>query len=71
MPMPDGIVSVLIDRESGCPARAGQRNVIFEVFREGHVPECEAAEEMLDPFNNASGIDPEPEEEQEESESLF
>ncbi|MDH3810209.1 MAG: PBP1A family penicillin-binding protein [Gammaproteobacteria bacterium] len=71
MPMPDGIVSVLIDRESGCPARAGQRNVIFEVFREGHVPECEATEEMLDPFNNASGIDPEPEEEQEESESLF
>ena len=24
MPMPDGIVSVLIDRETGCPARAGQ-----------------------------------------------
>ena len=71
MPMPDGIVSVLIDRESGCPARAGQRNVIFEVFREGHVPECAATDEMLDPFNNASGIDPEPEEEQEESESLF
>ena len=71
MPMPDGIVSVLIDREFGCPARAGQRNVIFEVFREGHVPECAATDEMLDPFNNASGIDPEPEEEQEESESLF
>jgi penicillin-binding protein 1A len=71
MPMPEGIVSVLIDRESGCPARAGQRNVIFEVFREGHVPECEAAEELLDPFNNASGVDPEPEEEQEESETLF
>ena len=71
MPMPDGIVSVLIDRESGCPARAGQRNVIFEVFREGQVPECEAPEEALDPFNNASGIDPEPEEEQEETESLF
>jgi penicillin-binding protein 1A len=71
MPMPDGIVSVLIDRESGCPARAGQRNVIFEVFREGQVPECEATEDVVDPFNNASGIDPEPEEEQEESETLF
>jgi penicillin-binding protein 1A len=71
VPMPEGIVSVLIDRESGCPARAGQRNVIFEVFREGHVPECEAVEEITDPFNDASGIDPEPEEEQEDNESLF
>ena len=71
MAMPEGIVSVLIDRESGCPARAGQRNVVFEVFRDGHVPECEADEDVTDPFNNASGIDPEPEEEQEEDESLF
>ncbi len=71
MAMPEGIVSVLIDRESGCPARAGQRNVVFEVFREGHVPECDATEDITDPFNNASGLDPEPEEEEEESEPLF
>ena len=71
MPMPNGIVSVLIDRQSGCPARAGQRDVVFEVFRDGHVPKCEAMDETIDPFNNASGIDPEPEDEQEESESLF
>jgi penicillin-binding protein 1A len=75
MPMPEGIVSVLIDRKSGCPARAGQRDVVFEVFRDGHVPECVAMDETIDPFNNASGIDPEPgeepEEEQEESEPLF
>jgi penicillin-binding protein 1A len=72
MPMPEGIVTVLIDRETGCPARAGQANVVFEVFREGHVPECEAIEELPDIFNDASGIDPEPEEEDEEDEeSLF
>ena len=57
MPMPDGMVSVLIDRDTGCPARAGQQNVVFEVFREGHVPVCELTEVILDPFNNTSGID--------------
>ena len=72
MPMPDGIVSVLIDRESGCPARAGQRNVVFEVFRDGHVPECDIADAAPDIFNDAAGMDPPPEEEnEEESESLF
>jgi penicillin-binding protein 1A len=68
MPMPEGIVSVLIDRETGCPARAGQRNVVFEVFREGRVPDCEVVEELPDIFNDASGIDPEPEEEPAEGE---
>ena len=76
MPMPEGIVSVRIDRETGCPARAGQLNATFEVFREGHVPDCEVVETITDPFNNASGIDPEPdeetgEEEDEEDTSLF
>jgi penicillin-binding protein 1A len=76
MPMPKGIVSVLIDRKSGCPARAGQRDVVFEVFRDGQVPECDNVDEVPDIFNNASGIDAPPEEEEpeepeEESESLF
>ena len=72
MPMPEGIVSVLIDRETGCPARAGQRNVVFEVFREGRVPDCEVVDELPDIFNDASGIDPEPEEEPvEDEEPLF
>ena len=64
-PMPDGIVSRRIDRETGCPARAGQRNTSFEFFREGRVPECEALEELPDIFNQAGGIDPviEPDEE--------
>jgi penicillin-binding protein 1A len=68
MPMPEGIVSVKIDRETGCPARAGQANVIFEVFREGHVPDCERFEEITDPFNNPAGTDPDPEEVEAEAE---
>ena len=73
MPMPEGIVSVRIDRETGCPARANQQNVTFEVFREDHVPECDDVEELPDIFNDASGIDaPSPEEgETEDPESLF
>ena len=72
-PMPEGIVTVKIDRDSGCPARSGQANTIFEVFREGHVPDCERVEEIPDPFNDASGIDPDPEQEEEDesSEPLF
>ncbi len=76
MPMPDGIVSVRIDPESGCPARSGQRGAIFEVFRDDQVPECEVVDDIPDIFNDAAGIDPEPEEEteenpEEETESLF
>jgi penicillin-binding protein 1A len=71
MKMPDGIISVLIDRDTGCPARAGQRNTIFEYFREGHVPECESTGELPDIFNDAAGMDPDPEAEAEEEEPLF
>ena len=74
MPMPEGIISVKIDRATGCPARSGQANVTFEVFRIGNVPDCERLEEITDPFNNAAGIDPDPEdveEQGEESESIF
>jgi penicillin-binding protein 1A len=72
MPMPEGIVSVLIDRKTGCPARAGQPNTTFEIFREGRVPECDHADEIPDIFNDAFGTDPEPEDESEEdAEPLF
>jgi len=72
MPMPEGIVSVRIDRNTGCPARVGQANAMFEVFREGQVPDCEHQEEVTDPFNNAAGMDVNPEEAtDEESEPLF
>lgn len=71
LPMPEGIVSVLIDRETGCPARAGQPNTIFEFFREGHVPVCENVSELPDIFNDAGGIDPAEEPAEEEPEPLF
>lgn len=70
LPMPDGIVSVLINRETGCPARAGQGNVIFEVFREGHVPTCEDIQQVPDIFNDPTGTDA-PEDEEAEEETLF
>ena len=60
MPQPDGIVNRRIDRATGCPARAGQLNTTFEMFREGHVPECENVEVLPDIFNDASGIDAPP-----------
>ena len=72
MPMPEGIVSVRIDRETGCPARAGQGNATFEVFREDNVPDCENLEALPDPFNDAAGIDPvEDPDQEEETEALF
>ena len=72
MPMPPGIVSVLIDKETGCPARAGQRNVIFEVFRQVHLPECETVEELPDIFNDTTGTgDGNGEESEEAEEPLF
>ena len=58
MPIPEGIVSVLIDKATGCPARAGQPNTMFEYFREGHVPKCDTADDIADIFNDASGTDP-------------
>ena len=60
MAMPEGIVSARIDPKTGCPARSGQRGTIFEYFREGNVPECDDVEELPDIFNDAGGIDPEP-----------
>jgi len=72
MPMPDGIVTVRIDSTTGCPARAGQSNAIFEMFREGHLPSCNAAEDLPDIFNNASGSDASEDEEGDTPpESLF
>ena len=60
MPMPEGIVSQRIDRRTGCPARAGQLDSIFEYFRVGNVPECQQQQEVPDLFNDAGAFDPEP-----------
>ncbi|MBT8086631.1 MAG: PBP1A family penicillin-binding protein [Gammaproteobacteria bacterium] len=70
MPMPDGIVSVLIDRESGCPARAGQRDVVFEVFFEDRVPECDDVDELPNIFNDAGSMDA-PADDVTDDESIF
>ncbi len=73
MPMPEGIIYQRIDLATGCPAPAGRTNTTWEVFREGHVPECDDVEELPDIFNEPSGIDAPPEEEaeEEEPESIF
>ena len=60
MPMPEGIVSQRIDRRTGCPARAGQLDSIFEFFRIGHVPQCERVEDIPDVFNDAGAVDAPP-----------
>ncbi len=43
----------------------------FEVFRDGNVPDCERRQDITDPFNDPAGIDPDSEEEDEESEEIF
>jgi penicillin-binding protein 1A len=68
MEMPDGIINQRINRKTGCPARAGEPNAIFEMFREGHVPTCENGGDAVDPFNDPTGID---EPETEEDDILF
>jgi hypothetical protein len=49
---------VRIDPATGCLARSGQANTIFEYFREGHLPDCSTAEDPQDIFNDAGGTDP-------------
>ncbi len=67
LPVPEGIVSVRISKKTGCPAGAvdASYNVMFEVFREGHVPVCELADVVVDPFNDPNALD------EEEPEELF
>ncbi len=53
MPIPEGIVTVRINRRTGCPAdaRTNIEDVMFESFRIGKVPECQTAESLEDIFN--------------------
>jgi penicillin-binding protein 1A len=76
MPMPEGIVTVRIDRKTGCPARAGQPDTIFEMFRDGHVPECQTELDTPRIFNDTMGVDDlliedEATDEETEDETLF
>ncbi|MBK6739183.1 MAG: penicillin-binding protein 1A [Haliea sp.] len=52
-PMPAGIVTVKIDPGSGQPASPGQRNAIFEYFRESTVPRYNAREAQQREYDNA------------------
>lgn len=53
LPMPEGIVNVRISRRTGCPASATDsfEDVMFEVFRSDHVPECENENDQPNIFN--------------------
>ncbi|HIP53797.1 MAG TPA: penicillin-binding protein 1A [Chromatiales bacterium] len=42
LPLPEGMITVRIDPQTGERARAGQKNAIFETFRIDNVPELEA-----------------------------
>jgi penicillin-binding protein 1A len=59
MPAPEGIVSVRINKFTGCPATLSDpyEDTMFEVFREEYVPECDAAEARPDIFNSADDYD--------------
>jgi len=71
MPMPDGIVTQKINRETGCPARAGETNTMFEIFRIGNVPECEDVDALPEIFNDPDEEADGEEDETDEPESLF
>ena len=68
LPMPEGIVTVRISKTTGCPASAADplEDVMWEVFREDHVPQCDVLEEQQEIFNSASASD-----NSEDDESLF
>jgi penicillin-binding protein 1A len=55
MEMPEGIVTVRISKQTGCPASASTpfEDVMFEHFREDNVPECEIDEGVPDIFNTS------------------
>ena len=63
MDEPEGIVTVRISKSTGCPVSAAHpfEDVMFEHFREEHVPECDDVEMQQDIFN--SGGAPETKEE--------
>ncbi|MGI9204908.1 MAG: penicillin-binding protein 1A [Woeseiaceae bacterium] len=55
MAMPEGIVTVRISKSTGCPAGANHpfEDVMFELFREDHVPVCEESDTVEDIFNSS------------------
>ncbi len=61
MPVPDGIITVRINKKTGCPATASDplEQVMFEKFREDNVPECDMAIDPINLFNSSDDADDE------------
>ena len=59
MEVPKNVVSVRISKSTGCPADSmtPPYDVMFEWFRLGHIPECEAVEAQPDIFNLDDDLD--------------
>ncbi len=55
-PLPEGIVNVKIDPETGLLAGSRQKNAIFEYFREGYVPRESAVSEGSAPGDSTSDL---------------
>jgi len=51
-PQPDGIVNVRIDPETGLLARPGQKNAIFELFKQEQIPARDSSKQGTAEHNN-------------------
>ena len=50
---PADIVTIRINRETGCPAKAGDSNAEFEVFMANQLPDATECSRMLMPYDNS------------------
>ena len=48
---PAGIVTLKINRETGCPAKAGDDNAEFEVFMAGRAPDAVECSKLVTPYD--------------------
>ena len=73
MPMPEGITTVRINTETGCQATSADppEKVMFEVFRDDHIPECDGATEEPNIFNSADRFSNDPNDDDEEEDPIF
>ena len=51
---PAGIVTVKINRKTGCPAQAGDANAAFEVFMAGRAPDAVECSKLVAPYATTS-----------------
>ena len=50
---PADIVTIRINRKTGCPAKAGDSNAEFEVFMANHLPDAKECSRLLMPYDNS------------------